>query len=39
MNMESQHKQKELHKESILNQVKELRASSMAWVVRTAGSQ
>lgn len=28
MNMESQHKQKELHKESILNQVKELRASS-----------
>lgn len=26
--MESQHKQKELHKESILNQVKELRASS-----------
>lgn len=28
MNMESQHKQKELHKESILNQVKEIRASS-----------
>lgn len=26
--MESQHKQKELHKESILNQVKEIRASS-----------
>lgn len=28
MNMESQQKQKELHKESILNQVKEIRASS-----------